>query len=180
MSCSVAILNSPIFSPRVSSSLCKSSASSSSPRVLHGQPPTPSRSSSSSSSPQVLQPPPPPSPSSPSTVRFKKQISFSNKEALGSVKGKVLKRKRPTRIDIPVISLSFGVDTPKAVERVGDVVEVEGDGYAIYCKRGRRGVMEDRYSAVVDVHGDSRQVRTIIFFFFWLLKNNRGKKILLM
>lgn len=152
---SVAILNSPIFSPRVSSNLCKSSASiSNSPRVLHGLPPTPSRSSSSSS------PPLPPSPSTPSTVRFNKQIS-TIKEVSCSLNGTVLKRKRPARIDIPVMSLSFGVDIPRAVERVVDVVEVEGDGYAVYCKRGRRGLMEDRYSAVVDVHGDSRQVCTM-------------------
>lgn len=69
-----------------------------------------------------------------------------------------MKRKRPSRIDIPVAPLSFGVETPKSAERVVDVVEVEEDGYAIYCKRGRRRKMEDRYSAVVDLHGNSRQV----------------------
>lgn len=161
---SVAILNSPIFSPRVSSSLCKSSASiTKSPRVLHGLPPTPSRSSSSSSSPL------PPSPSTLSTVRFNKQIS-TIKEVSCSLNGTVLKRKRPARIDIPVMSLSFGVDTPKALERVVDVVEVEGDEYALYCKRGRRGLMEDRYSAVVDVHGDSRQA------FFGVFDGHGGAK----
>ncbi|KAK7829334.1 putative protein phosphatase 2c 25 [Quercus suber] len=164
---SVAILNSPIFSPRISSNLCKSSASiSNSPRVLHGLPPTPSRPSSSSSSPL------PPSPSTPSTVRFNKlnkQIS-TIEEVSRSLNGTVLKRKRPARIDIPVMSLSFGVDTPKAVERVVDVVEVEGDGYALYCKRGRRGPMEDRYSAVVDVHGDSTQA------FFGVFDGHGGAK----
>lgn len=77
------------------------------------------------------------------------------------------------------MSPSFGVDTPKAVERVVDVVEVEGDGYALYCKRGRRGLMEDRYSAVVDVHGDSTQVCTCYvnsdFVFPLYSEENRGK-----
>lgn len=164
---SVAILNSPIFSPRVSSNLCKSSASiSNSPRVLRP-------SSSSSSSPL------PPSPSTPSTVRFSKQIS-TVKEVSCSLNGTVLKRKRPARIDIPVMSPSFGVDTPKAVERVVDVVEVEGDGYALYCKRGRRGLMEDRYSAVVDDHGDSTQVCSCYvnsdFVFQLYSEENRGKE----
>lgn len=60
-------------------------------------------------------------------------------------------------IDIPVAPLSFKVESPDGAERV-DVVEVEEDGYSVYCKRGRRGPMEDRYSAVVDLRDDSRQV----------------------
>ncbi|XP_059458609.1 probable protein phosphatase 2C 25 [Corylus avellana] len=155
MSCAATVLNSPIFSPRVSSILCKSSTSCSSPRVLHGLPPTPSRSSSSSA-------PRPPSPSSslPFSVRFDKQIngtSSNKKESLGSVGGAVSKRKRPAMLDIPLVPSGFDVDTPRGAERVVDVVDVEDDGYALYCKRGRRRMMEDRYSAVVDLHGDSRQ-----------------------
>ncbi|PQQ10461.1 putative protein phosphatase 2C 25 [Prunus yedoensis var. nudiflora] len=41
-----------------------------------------------------------------------------------------------------------GCKTEPSAERV-DVVEVEEDDYSVYCKRGRRGPMEDRYSAVV-------------------------------
>ncbi|GLT54486.1 hypothetical protein SLA2020_276790 [Shorea laevis] len=78
MSCAATVLNSPMFSPRVSSILCKSSASCSSPRVFHGLPPTPSRSSSSSSS--SAPPPPSPSPSSPFSVRFDKQINGTKRK----------------------------------------------------------------------------------------------------
>jgi len=46
--------------------------------------------------------------------------------------------------------------TPSVAAR--EVVEEEGDGYSVYCKRGRREAMEDRYSAVLNVQGDSKQV----------------------
>ncbi|CAA3015905.1 probable phosphatase 2C 25 [Olea europaea subsp. europaea] len=37
-------------------------------------------------------------------------------------------------------------------------VELEGEGYSLYCKRGKRGgAMEDRYSAVMGLQGDSKQ-----------------------
>jgi hypothetical protein len=75
--------------------------------------------------------------------------------------GAVSKRKRPAMLDIPLVPLGFGVDTPRGAKRVVDVVDVEDDGYALYCKRGRRRLMEDRYSAVVDLHGDSTQVMSI-------------------
>lgn len=97
-------------------------------------------------------------------------MSSISKEASCSIPGTVLKRKRPSRIDIPVAPLSFGVETPKSAERVVDVVEVEEDGYAICCKRGRRRKMEDRYSAVVDLHGNSRQA------FFGVFDGHGGAK----
>lgn len=86
-------------------------------------------------------------------------ISNHTKEpsGLGSGPGLALKRKRPMRIDIPIAPVSFAVDSPKAEERV-EAVEVDEDGYSVYCKRGKRGLMEDRYSAMVDLHGDSTQV----------------------
>lgn len=79
----------------------------------------------------------------------------------GSTSGAALKRKRPARIDIPIGSSSFGFDSPKCVDRV-DAVEVEADGYSVYCKRGRRSTMEDRYSAVVDLKAESRQVFNLL------------------
>lgn len=88
---------------------------------------------------------------------------------MGSGPGLALKRKRPMRIDIPVAPLSFGVDSPKGEERV-EVVEVDEDGYSVYCKRGKRGPMEDRYSAVVDLHDDSRQA------FFGVFDGHGGSK----
>lgn len=68
------------------------------------------------------------------------------------------KRKRPAKLDIPVTNLRFGFDlgTPRPAEK--EVVEEEGDGYAVYCKRGRREAMEDRFSAKLNIHGDPKQV----------------------
>lgn len=150
MPCAVAVPNSPIFSPsKVPSIFYKSPAS---PRIVHVHGPSPA-----------------PSPTSPLAGRLLQRqitaLSSSKKEAssdmgLASCSGAVLKRKRPSRIDIPIASLCFAVDSPK--ERV-DVVEAGADGYSVYCKRGRRGAMEDRYSAVVDLQAESRQV--IIFDF---------------
>lgn len=42
-------------------------------------------------------------------------------------------------------------------------VVVEGDGYAVCCKRGkRRDLIEDRFSAVVGIHGDSNKVKFLL------------------
>lgn len=37
-------------------------------------------------------------------------------------------------------------------------MEREGHGYSVYCKRGRRAAIEDRFSAVVGLEGDPKQV----------------------
>ncbi|KAK3029976.1 hypothetical protein RJ639_038781 [Escallonia herrerae] len=71
-------------------------------------------------------------------------------------------------------SLCFGGGgpaTPLSVEeRRKDVVEVEGDGYSIYCKKGRREFMEDRFSAAVNVHGDPKHA------FFGVFEGHGGAK----
>lgn len=69
----------------------------------------------------------------------------------------VSKRKRPAKLEIPVTNLRFGFDlhTPRAAE--DKVVEAEGDGYAVYCKRGRREAMEDRYSVKLNIHAHPKQ-----------------------
>lgn len=62
----------------------------------------------------------------------------------------------------------FSVEEKEAAEGAAaaeDVVEVEGDGYSVCCKRGRRDEMEDRYSALVGLHGDSKQVIFSLFSF---------------
>ncbi|CAI9107000.1 OLC1v1006264C1 [Oldenlandia corymbosa var. corymbosa] len=161
MSCTVAISNSPVFSPtsthRVSSSLfCKVSASScgasSSPESLKNT------SSSSPSSPlrglRLQKPPPSPS----GLIRASGDCSAS----LDVTSPSVSKRKRPARLDIPIVSMGFAniPATPSAAagpRKDWDVVEVEGDGYGVYCKKGRREAMEDRFSAVVNLQGDSKQ-----------------------
>lgn len=68
----------------------------------------------------------------------------------------VLKRKRPARLDIPVVSMNIR-NFPASPTAAADFVEVEGDEYSVCCKRGRRGTMEDRYSAIVNLQGDSKQ-----------------------
>lgn len=77
----------------------------------------------------------------------------------------ISKRKRPARISIPIVSLGLEnvSETPREESRV-DEVEVEGEGYSVFCKRGeKRGDMEDRYSAVVndDAKNGSKQVLLI-------------------
>lgn len=37
-------------------------------------------------------------------------------------------------------------------------MEVESEAYSVYCKRGRREAMEDRYSAALNLQGDPKQV----------------------
>ncbi|KAK9124542.1 hypothetical protein Sjap_014144 [Stephania japonica] len=167
MSCAVAVSNSPVFSPsRVSSIFCKTTVSSPENLTLtqhhyHG---------SSSSSPCASSGSGPTSPfrvriqkSSPSGLRgFKKEGAGEGSGAAASV----LKRKRPARIDIPVAALSLAAAaTPAAVE-----LEVEREGFSVYCKRGRREAMEDRYSAVVGIHGDPKQA------FFGVFDGHGGAK----
>ena len=63
--------------------------------------------------------------------------------------------------------MCFGVPaTPCEVRRE---VEMEGDGYSVYCKRGRREAMEDRFSASVKLQGDSKQVFSWFLAFSFLL-----------
>jgi len=154
MSCTVAwaIPNSPAFqSPRLPSIFCKPSPS---PSIIHG-PQSPAPSSSLSLPPSSLSSFSPglSSPKSPLSLRV-------NKTKLESKTDKLLKRKRPGILDIPVAGvLGFGLETPKGKKEKVEVVEVEGDGYFVCSKRGRRGgILEDRYSVFVDVNGYSKQV----------------------
>ncbi|KAK3007012.1 hypothetical protein RJ639_016209 [Escallonia herrerae] len=163
MSCTVAISNSPVFSPsRVPSSLlCKASVSSSPENLTHALSPA----SALKLRLQSQKPPPQTS----GLIR-----DSDDGASTSSSSPTVLKRKRPARLDIPVASLSFGGGGPAtasaAEERGRDVVEVEGDGYSVYCKRGRREFMEDRFSAAVNVHGDPKQA------FFGVFDGHGGAK----
>lgn len=153
MPCDVAVASSPVFSPsRISSVFCKSSASSPDLRkinLIRSPPPlTPSSSVS-------LSLPPSPRPQKPKIVYKECQDGLSFPPTMASIASK---RKRPARLSIPIIpTCCFAVDSPARVERL-DEVEVEGEGYSVYCKRGRRADMEDRYSADVDLEGDPKQV----------------------
>lgn len=172
MSCSVAVCNSPVFSPS-SSLFCNKASILSSPQeslslsLSHLKPQTSSPSSPSSAAAAA-------SPKSPFRLRFQKPptgfapapLSFGSESVSGSCTGQsppggVLKRKRPTRLDIPIDTTGFvapstGVaSTPREERRE---VEMEDDGYSVYCKRGRRAAMEDRFSAITNLHGDRKQV----------------------
>ncbi|XP_031271852.1 probable protein phosphatase 2C 25 [Pistacia vera] len=164
MSCSIEVSNSPVFSSP-SSSLFETLALP----LTHVK-----FSPSSSLSPT----PSSPSPSSPFRFRLQKpptgttstSSSSASSSASAAVVGvgaaspqTILKRKRPAKLDIPVAAMSFGgMVTPREVRR--DELEEEREGcYSVYCKRGRRESMEDRYSAVLDFQGDSKQAVFGIF-----------------
>ncbi|KAM0051198.1 putative protein-serine/threonine phosphatase [Helianthus debilis subsp. tardiflorus] len=151
--CTVAISNSPVFSPssRVTSSIfCKSSPESLT--LTH----SPSSCSSSPSSPfkfRLQKPPPPVS----GLIRTCNDHGTTT-TSCSSISPTLLKRKRPTRLDIPIGSLTFSGDrsTPVVEDRWKEVV-VDEDGYSIYCKRGRREKMEDRFTVNVDFNGEKKQ-----------------------
>ncbi|KAH8498739.1 hypothetical protein Peur_073925 [Populus x canadensis] len=163
MSCSVAVSNSPVFSPSKTLFRSKTVVPIPSPpaetialTLTHSKPTTQSPSSSTTSC------------SSPSPFRYRLQkplTGFNSSSSLASGSGAaatLLKRKRPTRLDIPVVmGFGGGLATPREVEEAE--VEREGYGYSVYCKRGRREAMEDRFSAVVDLEGDAKQAFFAIF-----------------
>lgn len=95
-----------------------------------------------------------PNSSSPRLFRLQKSSGLIKGLSSGGDSSAILKRKRPPRLDIPV----FSVEEKEAAVAAEDVVEVEGDGYSVCCKRGRRDEMEDRYSAAVRIQGDPKQV----------------------
>ncbi|XP_051142404.1 probable protein phosphatase 2C 25 [Andrographis paniculata] len=115
--------------------------------------------------------PPPPPPASPSlfannnTKHIRKLLNRGDDGDLGSSKvPPMLKRKRPMRIDVPVASVGFEDVKAKSDVDSSNWMEFEGEGYSVYCKRGkRRGDMEDRYSAAVGLQGDSKQAFFAVF-----------------
>ncbi|XP_047146953.1 probable protein phosphatase 2C 25 [Vigna umbellata] len=173
MSCSVAVSNSPVFSPSSSLFCSKPSIISSSPESLslslsHLKPSN-TNTASSCSSPSAAAASS--SPSSPFRLRLPKPPSVFSASSASSTSpnGTVLKRKRPARLDIPVSSLTFGVPpTPSAAAR--DVVEAEEDGFGVYCKRGRREYMEDRYTAGNNLRGENKLA------FFGIFDGHGGAK----
>lgn len=136
MHCAVAAVSSPIFTPsprKMSPVFCKPATA----------------------------PPPLSLTSTPSFVLKQVSQSLNGGEQGGvgpSKASPVLKRKRPARIDIPMASLGFEeAKTSSDCDRSSEVV-LEGDGYSVYSKRGKRGgVLEDRYAAVLGIHGDPKQ-----------------------
>ncbi|XP_042491346.1 probable protein phosphatase 2C 25 [Macadamia integrifolia] len=168
MSCAVALANSPVFSPsssRVSSAIfCKSSACSSPEAISltlnnhhhhHGS--SSSAATSSCGSPSPSSSSTCASPSSPFRLRFQKPLSGFRPSKKETSPPTLLKRKRPAKIDIPISVLGFAAATTPVPTEVMREVEFEMDGVSVYCKKGRRELMEDRYSAVLDLQGDPKQ-----------------------
>ncbi|XP_006307690.2 probable protein phosphatase 2C 2 [Capsella rubella] len=154
MSFTVAVCNSPVFSPSSSSLFCNKTSNippaheTLTLSLSHLNPPASSPSPSSAT------------PASPFCLRLLKptaKLGFGS----DSVPGSVLKRKRPMRLDIPAaISAPISaeaVTTETLREERREVVESEGDEYSVYCKRGRREAMEDRFSAITNLRGDPKQ-----------------------
>ncbi|KAK4480699.1 hypothetical protein RD792_013781, partial [Penstemon davidsonii] len=116
---------------------------------------------------------PPSPPSSLSSPLALNHIQNSGEEgnSISPLKvAKVMKRKRPAMIDIPVANLGsedvkkMTLDSYRSRE-----VEFEGDNCSVYCKKGKRcGVMEDRYIAVLGLSEDSKQA------FFGVLDGHGG------
>ncbi|XP_022887147.1 probable protein phosphatase 2C 25 [Olea europaea var. sylvestris] len=138
MPCAIAaVSSSPIFSPsprKISPIFCKPASS----------------------------PPPPCLSPSPLTLKhFRKPFNSKDENLIeeeeATSKLAALKRKRPARINIPVMDMGFDTMPDMDLDRLSEV-EVEGEGYSLYCKRGKRGgAMEDRYSAVMGLQGDYKQ-----------------------
>ncbi|KAJ8446186.1 hypothetical protein Cgig2_015957 [Carnegiea gigantea] len=143
MSCTVAVSNSPVFSPSHHQTISTFFSANLSPRPLSPLAPNPFRQSIAGDGPST-------SGSSPSAA--------------------LLKRKRPARLDIPIMQAGFGATaTPRAAQ--DPAVEEERDGfYSVYCKRGRRAALEDRFSAMLDVQGDPKQA------FFGVFDGHGGAK----
>ncbi|KAL8225135.1 hypothetical protein R6Q57_017692 [Mikania cordata] len=103
---------------------------------------------------------------------FKFHLQNQPPPATGFVKD-TPKRKRPAMLKIPVAPFRFsdGVMPPeKVMEDLWKEVVVEGDGYSVYCKKGNRKVMEDRFKAVVEFNGEHKQV------FFGVFDGHGGSK----
>ncbi|XP_068338638.1 probable protein phosphatase 2C 25 [Pyrus communis] len=157
MSCSVAVANSPMFSPPSSLFCNKSSMISPAPETLTLPPPPPSALSPSGLASCS-------SPSSPFRIRIPNPPSGLSCSGPGSPVTQ-LKRKRPAKLCIPVVSSGFGTGPP-TLSTAGrrEMMEEDREGYYyVCCKRGRREALEDRYSASLNLEGDSKQAIFGIF-----------------
>ncbi|XP_042513589.1 probable protein phosphatase 2C 25 isoform X1 [Macadamia integrifolia] len=159
MSCAVAVATYPVV-PSPSSLFCNVTTSSTSSDAisLASSCGSPSSSSSSCSSP-----------SSPFSLWFQKPRSSFRALKKENPEPTILKRKRPAKIDIPISDAGFTAAMPVPVEEQREV-KFESDGVSVYCKKGRREAMEDRYSAVFDLQGDPKQA------FFGVFDGHGGAK----
>ncbi|KAL7115268.1 hypothetical protein ACP275_04G174000 [Erythranthe tilingii] len=103
-----------------------------------------------------------PNSSSPRLLRLPKSSGLV-KTLAGGESSAVLKRKRPPRLDIPAFFAEEKDAAAAAAVAEEEVVEVEGDGFSVCCKKGKRNEMEDRYSASVGLLDDSKKALFGIF-----------------
>ena len=68
-----------------------------------------------------------------------------------------LKRKRPTRLEIPSGRPLLDIEK-LTTEELKKEMYVQGSDYSVACKKGCRKAMEDAYSAITDISGYSDQV----------------------
>ncbi|KAI0519870.1 hypothetical protein KFK09_007331 [Dendrobium nobile] len=98
-------------------------------------------------------------------------VSCSSPVAASNLCGSspLLKRKRPTRLDIPMSGL-LAYEPPVDSDGRREV-EAESARYSVYCKRGRKRIeMEDRHSAALDLCGDPQMA------FFGIFDGHGGSK----
>nr|XP_043637478.1 probable protein phosphatase 2C 2 [Erigeron canadensis] len=81
------------------------------------------------------------------------------------------KRKRQLKLDIPVVSSGWLTSSLRAVEDPWKEVEVDGDGFSVYCKKGARDVMEDRFKSFVECNGQDNKKA-----FFGVFDGHGGSK----
>ncbi|XP_019152058.1 PREDICTED: probable protein phosphatase 2C 74 [Ipomoea nil] len=75
-----------------------------------------------------------------------------------------ISRKRPALLQVPVYSpeSDFAVFARKRFEDIRSEMEVEGRDYFVASKKGRREVMEDGHSVILDILGDSKQAFFVV------------------
>lgn len=174
----IAVVSSPVFSPPSISLTCKTSPGNlalglTQQHLSSALADCSSSLASSSSSPfWRLKAPPSPTLDSAPTAFSRSSVSSSclcsSPAAASNLCGSapLLKRKRPTRLDIPMLGIEPPVDSDGKRE-----VEADSARYSVYCKRGRKRVeMEDRYSATLDLCGDPQMA------FFGVFDGHGGSK----
>ncbi|CAI0399965.1 unnamed protein product [Linum tenue] len=167
---SLAVSNSPVFSPPSSLFLNRATSFNIPNSPANLTPTSHFKSACRSPSPSSCSPSSPHSPSF--RLRLQKTAAVGSAPAIPSSSSSptVSKRKRPARLDIPVSAMGFGAPANPAAAAELAEVEREGDGYSVFCKRGRREAMEDRFSALVGIQGDPKQA------FFGVFDGHNGAK----
>nr|XP_043638261.1 probable protein phosphatase 2C 2 [Erigeron canadensis] len=135
---------------------------------------SPSSSSHYKSSPEGLPSPSPPATIKPSGSGLVKDYWIRSTTCTASSTADP-KRKRQLKVDIPVVSYGHSgwltsSSLTTVVEDPWKEVEVDGDGFSVYCKKGARDVMEDRFKSFVDFNGQHKQA------FFGVFDGHGGSK----